>query len=84
LRKKSISIEHEYNLLKINVEKTKNEIDYINNEKEKTGTIGYADKIASFSKCISACEKKTKQLKSEMSNIERAVKGQVEKQIKES
>ena len=37
MRAQSTEVEHEYTNLKIMVEKTKNQIEYLNSEKEKTG-----------------------------------------------
>jgi len=49
LRKRSGEVEHEYNKLKILVEKSKSEIDYLNSEKDKMNqNANFNGKIEAF------------------------------------
>ena len=68
-------MEHEYNNLKILVEKTKNQIEYLNSEREKTG--GYQDKISAFMRAISSSDKRTKELRNELSGMQESVDRQI-------
>jgi len=57
------------------VEKSKNEIEYMNSEKERSSQVGYSQKIEAFTRTIQQCEKRTKDMKSELTSIEKVVKG---------
>ena len=71
----STEVEHEYNNLKILVEKTKNQIEYLNSEKEKTG--GFQDKISAFMWAISTSDQRTKELKHELQGMQQSVDRQI-------
>ncbi len=59
-------MEHEYNKLKILVEKTKNELEYLNNEKDRQSGGNYSGKIQSFQRAIQTCDKRTREMNSEL------------------
>ena len=69
LKKKAADAEHECNKLKILIEKTRNELDYLNSEKDKAKGTGINKKVDEFNNCIYESEKKTKNLKDELGNL---------------
>ena len=84
LRKRSGEVEHSYNKLKIQVEKTRNEIEYLNSEKDKLNqNANFNGKIEAFQRSIQKSEKRTQEMKSEMSTMQRAVKSQIDRTLKE-
>lgn len=69
LKKKAADAAHECAKLRILLEKTKNEIDYLSSEKDKAKGQGYQKKIDEFNRCITESEKKTKVLKDELGSL---------------
>ena len=69
LKKKVSDAQHECAKLKIMLEKTRNEIDYLNNEKDKARGQGYQTKIDEFNGCINESEKRTQKLKVELGTL---------------
>ena len=74
MRRRSGEVEHSYNKLKILVEKSKNEIEYLNSEKDKLNqNANFNGKIDAFSRSIKKSEKRTEEMRSEMNTMQRAV-----------
>lgn len=69
LKKKAAEHEHEVAKLKILIEKSKNELDYLNSEKDKSKGQGAQKKLEEFNSSINDAERKTKQLKDELDNL---------------
>ena len=69
LKKKAAEVEHEWAKLRILLEKTRNEMDYLNSEKDKAKGQGFQKKIEEFSKWIDESEKKAKVLREELGNL---------------
>ena len=69
IKKKAAEVEHECAKLRILLEKTRNEMDYLNSEKDKAKGQGFQKKIEEFNKCIDESEKKAKGLREELSNL---------------
>lgn len=69
LKKKVADAQHECAKLKIMLEKTRNEIDYLNNEKDKARGQGYQKKIDEFNNSINESEKRTNKLKLELGTL---------------
>jgi len=66
LKKKTADAQHECAKLRILIEKTRNEIDYLNSEKDKAKGQGYQKKLDAFNTTINESEKKAKVLKDEL------------------
>lgn len=66
LKKKTADAQHEAAQLRILIEKTRNEIDYLNSEKDKSKGQGYQKKIDAFNATIGDSERKAKVLKDEL------------------
>jgi chromosome segregation ATPase len=69
LKKKAADAQHECDKLRIMLEKTKNEIDYLNSEVGKAKGHGYQKKIEEFNNCINESEKRSKVLKEELGSL---------------
>ena len=85
LRKQATQTEHEYNKLKILVEKTKNEIEYLNSEKKGSDSSkGYHSKVQAFKRTIAKCDTKTQELRSELDNVHKGMNDQVARSTRDS
>lgn len=69
LKKKASDVAHECAKLRILLEKTKNELDYLSSEKDKAKGQGYQKKIDEFNRCINESERRSKQLKDELGGL---------------
>lgn len=69
LRKKAADAQHECAKLRILLEKTRNEIDYLSSEKDKAKGQGYQKKIDEFNNCITESERRSKQLKDDLNGL---------------
>jgi chromosome segregation ATPase len=69
LKKRAADAHHECAKLRIMLEKTKNEIDYLNSEVSKAKGVGYQKKIDEFNNCINESERRTKILKDELGTL---------------
>ena len=69
LRNQLSGADHEHNNLKILIEKTRNEITYLNSEKEKHQSQNYQKRIDDFLRQIESSERKTQHLRDEIARI---------------
>jgi chromosome segregation ATPase len=69
LRVKLSDSDHDHNSLKLLIEKTKNEIEYLGSEKEKHQSQNYQKRIDDFIKNIADSEKKTGHLGNELKRL---------------
>ena len=77
LKKKAAENEHEVSKLKILIEKSKNELEYLNSEKDKAKGQGATKKLEEFNSSINDAERKTKLLKDELDNLNKEWKDRV-------
>ena len=77
LKKKAVENEHEVSKLKILIEKSKNELEYLNSEKDKAKGQGATKKLEEFNSSINDAERKTKLLKDELDNLNKEWKDRV-------
>jgi DNA repair exonuclease SbcCD ATPase subunit len=82
LKKKTADVQHECAKLRILIEKTRNEIDYLNSEKDKSKGQGYQKKIDAFNSTINESEKKAKVLKDELGALNSEWKTKVDRSSK--
>ena len=75
LRERSTEVEHDYNNLKILVEKTKNQIEYMGSERDRSGA--YSSKIDAFMRAINASDQRTKELRAELTGMQETVDRQI-------
>ncbi|CAI2359822.1 unnamed protein product [Moneuplotes crassus] len=80
--KKTADLKHEIAKLKILIEKTRNEIDYLTSEKDKARGQGYQRKIDEFNNVITESERRTKKLKDELGTLNNEWKDKVTKTSK--
>lgn len=69
LRNKLTDADHEHNNLKILIERTRNEIDFLNNEKEKHQSQNYQKRLDDFVKRIEDSERKSQFLTEELARL---------------
>ena len=82
VKKKTADVQHECAKLRILIEKTRNEIDFLNSEKDKAKGQGYQKKIDAFSKTINDSERKAKNLKDELGALNNDWKVKIDKSSK--
>lgn len=82
IKKRSADIQHQCAELRILIEKTRNEIDYLEHEKSKAKGQGYQTKIDEFNKVINDSEKKAAGLKDEISALNTEWKTTIERSSK--
>lgn len=71
LKKKAADTEHEFQKCQIEIERMKNEIDYINKEQEKFRSQSYAEKVEKFKDYIEDSNRKTQKMRDDLDALKR-------------